>query len=48
MIISDQEGLNQAQNTEDGLYEDTKTHTLFIAGTRHLKDVGAWWKIPNF
>ena len=47
-MISDQEGLNKAYNTEDGLYEDTNTNTLFIAGTRNLKDVSQWGKIPRF
>ena len=48
MISSDQEGLNKAYNTEDGLFEDTNTNTLFIAGTRNLKDVSQWPKIPLF
>ena len=47
-MISDQEGLNKAYNTEDGLFEDTNTNTLFIAGTRNLKDVSQWEKIPRF
>ena len=48
MIISDQEGLNKAYNTEDGLFEDTNANTLFIAGTRNLKDVSQWEKIARF
>ena len=48
MIISDQEGLNKAYNTEDRLFEDTNTNTLFIAGIRNLKDIGEWWRIPTF
>ena len=34
MISSDQEGLYKAYNTEDGLFEDTNTNILYIAGTR--------------
>ena len=48
MISSDQEGLNKAYHTEDGLVEDTNTHTLYIAGTRNLKDISQWGKIPLF
>ena len=47
-MISDQDGLNKAYNTEDGLFEDRETNTLFIAGTRNMSDVGEWWKIPAF
>ena len=48
MISSDQDGLNKAYNTEDGLFEDTNTNTLYIAGTRNLKDVSQWPKIALF
>ena len=34
-MISDQDGLNKAYNAEHGLFEDTNTNTLFIAGTRN-------------
>ena len=47
-MLSDQDGLNKAYNTEDGLYHDTNTNTLFIAGTRNLNDVMEWPKIPTF
>ena len=47
-MISDQEGLNKSYNTADGLYEDTNTNTLFIAGTRNMNDVLEWPKIPTF
>jgi len=47
-MISDQEGLNKAYQADDGLFEDTSTNTLFIAGTRNMSDVGEWWKIPAF
>ena len=35
-MISDQEGLNKAYHAEDGLFEETNTITLFIAGIRNL------------
>ena len=47
-MISDQEGLNKSYNTADGLYEDSNTHTLFIAGTRNMNDVLEWPKRPTF
>ena len=48
MISSDQQGLNKAYNTEDGLFENTNTNSLYIAGTRNLTDISQWYKIPLF
>ena len=46
-MISDQNGLHKSYNTEDGLYEDTNTNTLFIAGIRNMNDVLKWPKIQS-
>ena len=47
-MTADEEGLSRAYNTEDGLFEDTNTNTLYIAGTRNMNHVAEWWKIPAF
>jgi len=47
-MISDQDGLQQAYGSSDGLFHDTRTNTLYIAGTRNMGHVGEWWKIPAF
>ena len=39
-------GLQQAYNTNEGLYQEG--NTLYIAGARNLNHVGEWWKIPAF